>query len=304
MKNKILCILLVIANLFSVTVYAEKQTIKSYNNDFEKLSAFNIMTVLDEESMNKSITQLQFREALSGVIGDNETMFNKIDSFGEVYEASGNVTLIKALISLVKLVGYSDDAIQLGGTKNSGYYKIAEDCGILDGVYGVEENEAITYAQAGKLIYNTLNTNIREIKFNGNDVYYQINEDRTILNEYLSIYEVKGTVNSTSDYALPGYNKNKIGEITLGDTDYFINSHILNNYFGMSVVGYYKYNEDSEESKILSLKEKTDESSLEIQATEIDDYDAGVYTYTLEGNAKRKTIKVSSGVYSYIFQSS
>lgn len=126
-----------------------------------------------------------------------------------------------------------------------------------------------------------------------------INEDKTILNEYLSIYEVRGLVNSTSDYALPGYKNNNKGEITLGEEVYLINSHSLNAFFGMNVIGYYKYDEDNDESKILSLKARKEGSFIEIQANNIDSYENGVYTYTLENSAKSKTIKLPAGVQWY-----
>lgn len=299
MKKRIICFVLAFLNLFSFAVYARNDEKEVYQEEFARLAAYNIMSALDSESMNKEITQLQFREALSSIAGDNQKLMERIDSFGEVYDVNGKVSLIKALISLVKLVGYSDEAIQKGGTYNSGYMGIASNCGILKGMSGLKENDNITYAQAGKLIYNALEVPLYEYDFKGGNIYYQANEDKTILTEYLSIYEVRGVVNATFDYAITGYSKTNKNEITIGDSNYFVNSNKFNSFFGMNVIGYYKYDEENDESKILRLVERKENSSLLLNAPDIKEYKDGKYTYRTEEMTRNKTVSVYSGVQWY-----
>lgn len=293
--KRIIALILTFINLFSYAVFAKDSM--SYDKEFELLSSYNIMVKADSESMNTEITQGQFREALSSIAGENDALMDRIDSFGEVYNASAGVPMIKAVISLVKLVGYDSDAIDAGGTFNMGYMSVASDLGILKGV-SLGENDYITYAQAGKLIYNTLEVPLVEIRFAGSDVYYQENEDKTILTEYLNIYEVKGIVNATSDYARTGYSVTPDNIILIGSGEYIISKSDMKEYFGMEITGYYKYDEDAEESTLLKIVPKNEDSVLNLKPRDIENYDAvsGSYTYYKDEIGKEKTAKLAAGV--------
>ena len=277
MKKKIVSFILLLTYVFTLTVFAEDTS--NYSKEIEYLSAYGIMSVLSDEAMAEKITQQEFRNAVSVIVNGDEQRMNEIDSFGEVYQSDGEVTLLKAVMTLVKLIGYDNLAIQNGGTYN-GYMSTAAQNGILDGIKGTSESDTITYAQAGKMIYNTLQAPLVTFSFEDGKAVYKVDKNKTLLTEEMSVYDVKGIVTATSDYALPGYSKTRQGVIMIGDNEYEISQTSMNGYFGCDITAQYQYNEDDDVSRIIKMDLRYSDTVLNIDPNDIESFDAsGRYVY-------------------------
>lgn len=291
MKKRLLCLILVLMNVLSFAVYAEDGT-GLYTDEFKSLSDYGIMTAGSDEAMSKPVTQGQFRNAILNIAGDDTMLAERADSFGETYDPNGSVTFIKAVISLVKLIGYDNPAIQLGGTNNEGYIKTARSNGILKGVKSIDPNTEITYAEAGKLIYNTLKAPLVTVSFENGGYTYKVDNDKNLITEKLSFYKVTGTVNATCLYAMPGYSKTQETTIVIGDSEYKISQQNMINYFGMNVTAYYKYNEDEDSSTIVRIEERYADAAICLEPDSVENFNKdGRYDY-LNDAGKDKTANI------------
>lgn len=144
---------------------------------------------------------------------------------------------LSAIKIVVDLMGYN----KLLDIYKNDYYALANKIGFIKNT-GITKDDgtSITYNQMVMLFWNTLN--LKALEFVGVGSYKY--SDKTIMEEYLKIYEGSGVVNANDAVAIDGGGKTRLGEVRIGSENYLVGNTITEHLIGSSVKFYYYDNGD------------------------------------------------------------
>ncbi|MBQ4109672.1 MAG: hypothetical protein IJC74_02195 [Clostridia bacterium] len=298
MKNRIILLLTVfflIVSSFSVTA------------DTDMLDAFGIT---GEHSVSEPMKRIEFMKIISSVLPDigteNEVGFEDTDNLSDDKEGlnavrklhaygiiKGNgsnelmpdeqISEIDAVTMLIRLLGYESAAASSGYPE--GYINTATHIGLFKGVSG-NNNERIY-----DIICNALDITVMEQKNWGEDVNYEISEDKTVMNSLLKIETYNGILYSVGNFALSDSHSVYEGKAKIGNFVFEISPEWqlkLQEYIGQSVKIYYKENLETGNYDLVYFKGKADFQTKEILLKDIISIDGNVITYSINDADIRK----------------
>lgn len=300
--RKILCLIVMAALVCSSVSFAYAEDSAEPNiKEAEILSALGISSL--KSNSQDAVTQGVFTDMLLAISSLGKGITDeKIEALTDMkilpfdntlrFKAEDVLTLEKAAAAAVKFTGHGRIAEAKGGYPN-GYIMTARNIGITDGIKGAM-NESLTAYDAVTLIFNTMNTDImtvKEVDRNGECTYETI-AGKTHLSEYLGVYCETGLFEANSDMAIIG-NICAEGTARIGGKLYTIAQ--TGRYIGKTVEVYYKLDKNSNVRTVLYISETRSNSSLTVNAEDINNYRNLAYTYKTE-KGTNKTVKIPQDI--------
>lgn len=226
MKNRLLIFLTaftLVLNCFFVlpTVYAEASSPDEYA--VRLLEMLDIMSPADD--YEKTISRADFAVAVGNIF--NIDQYSKVSEsyFNDVpaqHWAAGSINALvetgvisryhefrpddaitgnEACKLLLAAAGYDAYADKKGGYP-SGYYLVAKNAGILDGITG---DKKLTYADAVNAIFDILTLAIFDtVEFEGDNIVYSVSDNETLLSVYKDIYVAEGQLTAFDIVSING----------------------------------------------------------------------------------------------------
>lgn len=193
---------------------------------------------------------------------------------------------------LVDFLGYGYWA-QMRGGYPTGYRIQGSTLGLGDGLdLSYEMN--LNRDELCKLINNALSIPLVEMTgVEGEDSIYKIDENETILTQYLKLKKVTGFVDANSFFGLNGTAADD-DCIMIDGINYRINDVSFNSYVGKNVIATVKIDEGNKINDIVTIKE---DESTELTLTHQNYLHYDNYTISYDdGDGKQKRINISSDV--------
>ncbi|MCH5211940.1 MAG: S-layer homology domain-containing protein [Oscillospiraceae bacterium] len=213
------------------------------------------------------------------------------------------VTYEQALKMVVCTLGYQNDADANGGYPE-GYRAEANSLKLNKGISGIGYTDNAPRGVVAQIMYNALEVPIREN--NGSNKWETT--DKTILNDYLNVYKLKGTVvgveesitsNCDAGTLSPGYfaiDEDRTNEEYVIDyTEYTSSLSEMTAYLGKTIQIYYRTDNLSIDKWLVEIDNET-YTNKELTISSYDLYDYSNYTikYYTEGSGKASTIRLDA----------
>jgi len=233
-----------------------------------------------DEKLSKAAYEAAIRVVYSGEAVDFE-YYNTVYGDQKVYQKE----IVAKLLSFVESTEIDAETTDVE--------KYAISAGILDGVV-YNQNKEFSRREFATVLWNTLNCGYVEYEMADGGFNISVDDDKTILQDKLGVYKVKGTVNAVFGLNLYSTATPDAGYIEVDRIKY--NAYGIDgieSLLGYSVEGYAKYDEDAEEYKVLNLAVSKKDETVYMN---LEDYDRmnETYFYYLNEEGKEKTVKVDS----------
>ena len=200
-----------------------------------------------------------------------------IDEESKTINASPAIRIILDIVGYNKIIAshgndYFAFASQIGMTKNANVYS--------------GSNDAVTYDQMVMLFWNTLNMDA--VEMSRPDLYEY--SDKTIMEQYLKIYEGKGIVNANDTVVIDGGKTSGTGEVRIGDESYLVGNTITEHLIGSNVKFYYY--EDDEKTLRWIEPNKSRNQTISVYGNDIISANEKSVYYDEDG--RRKNLKLDN----------
>ncbi len=218
------------------------------------------------------------------------------------FKAEEQVTYAQALKMIVCTLGYEDFALARVATTDGWadrYIQEANSLGLTKNVSGSDFYGSATRGMVAQMLYNAL-----EIKMNENNGFNWVSTEKTLLNDYLKVKKLKGTLVAVNDdvtgdctVTLP---ENYIDildsngqEILIDYSTYTDQQTSLSKYLGNTITVYYRQLTSNDERTLVSIDtETTKNSGIEITSDDVTGYvETGTLKYDDGSGGKVKTAK-------------
>lgn len=256
-----------------------KAVLKGINYDPEGGSAekytFNDIGSNDE---NYNVMSAAVERGYVGIYGDKSI------------RPGGEISSVECAIALLKAMGYSE-FVGVNGGYSKGFVNTAYALGFFKHVK--QSNEGITRADAARLIYTALNTEML-IHSQAGDIHkYYTDKSMTMLSVYHSIYYADGNVSATNITSTGDKNRTGRQNILINDRIYRITNNGYNDYIGYDVEFWYKTDESYVYPEVVYMMPDSHVSELVVWADDIIGYSGGTFSYY--ENSRRKSVKILNG---------
>ncbi len=198
-----------------------------------------------------------------------------------------------AVSIMVKALGYNVVAENDGGFPK-GYEKIAYEKGILKNISRNGE-ESVTKLEFLKMIYNSLDADVMETKYDGTGMSYDDAEEMSFLNHYKKIYKKKGQVCANHDASIGGKSRTVEGEINISGQIMINKNDDFDKLIGREVTYYFKKT-DNDDEELVYAKEGKKTKVLTLGTSDIISLDGLKYTYLTDEMSREKTIEIKNSV--------
>ena len=198
------------------------------------------------------------------------------------------ITYHQLIKGLVCLLGYDEQAKQLGGYPN-GYVSIANNLGIV----ADSAAEPLNYATVAKLIVKAMDTDIMELKIgSANKLTFSKTKDQTPLTVYHDIYYDTGIMTDNGSTALTadsavGQKSVVINKKTFGKGDCDVNE-----YLGYMLKYYYRDIPGDETTLLYAVPYRTDVVKLKDDELDIYNLNYSLKTIYYEDGSRTKHYKI------------
>lgn len=319
MIKKVLTCFLCIALFFGVVPIFAAEAEASQPNEFtgllKQLGIFE-----NEEGLDAYVTRAEFAGYIAGILGISEysskydryftdvptiyrsaNRINGLAAYGiingggdSLFNPDDNIKYIDALTILIKAMGENPLAEVYGGYPD-GYMRRAVELRIISG--NKSKPDEITKADAAKLIFDALNTDVLETtgtNSNG-EMYYTKTDGNTFLYRNMSIRKGVGTVTAGNGISLTSAAAPSDDYIVISDTEYKAETSMVNKFLGHKVNFYYTDYKDDDEHTVLYMY---DAGSQDIIEMDFEDYISfNPYTNTLQyyENSKKRSVTIEPG---------
>lgn len=299
MKKLISILILVsmIISLFSFNVSAAEQQGNTSTEDYDILNA---LSVINAESWADGTvtTRAEFIQLCVNLTGNGDIksantqpVFTDLTVSHWAYDAimyaysmgyitpysdghvmpESPVTYGDALQIMVNFLGYQVMAAgNNSGDSTQAYLKTASDIGLLDGVVSDGINRPLLKSSAVRMAYNALTVELPVQYFSNNNVFFNVQEDRTLLKVKFDAYRVKGVVRA-DDYASLSHDLARENYVTIDNENYFSANTDVEGLLGCTVLFYYIQPEGSEEKELIYIS-PVDNEITEINAMNLSGY--------------------------------
>lgn len=270
--KKIISIFISVCMAFAwvLPVNAADNTEKTENSCINILNDLNIASI----SAKNSLTRAEFTDIAINAIFPDYVASTAVSPYWDVDEQTAGyesicyaygrgylsasqegfkpdepVSYAEAVKILVKIAGYGEEAELTGGFP-TGYIIQAKNAGILKGI--ASSAEALNGEAAAQLIWNTLNTDIREIEsIKSGSVSLKTEKGNTLLYKTYGILKDEGVVTAVGSLSLTREGKVSESCIAVNDVSYRTDKLFID-LLGYNVEFYY----DEDEEKIIAAYEK------------------------------------------------
>lgn len=212
--------------------------VRVMNKESEAKKGETAFSDIDKDHWASGYISLAAKEKIINGMGDG------------TFKADEKVTYHQFIKMLCCVMGYDIAAEARGGWAKEGYISIAEDIRLTKGIV-FEHSDAITRADAAKLVYNALETELMdENAFSvGKDGIVETDNDqqKTIITEYFDYQDITGTITDATTIEVTGVYKKSQGYYKKGDCVTFTTAlDGIETLIGKSVMAYMKKAENGE----------------------------------------------------------
>lgn len=130
---------------------------------------------------------------------------------------------------------------------------------------GLPANNTLTYAAAIQLVYNVLNAGHYAFDI-GNEAYFYNN---SFMLDYWDMTEITGQVTANEYTGLTGIEGVREGCLKIDDTEYLSEKADISSWLGYKVKAYVRYDEETDESSIISITKSSKTDDLVVKAIDI-----------------------------------
>ena len=314
MTKKILSFLLLLTMIMSFGNFTGSNYVSAAKNNYEVIKALGLTKSFPAEHSNVSDkpTRAELAAIAANII--HPSMLYSIDKvyfedvkndywalkqielvasigimrgFQGYFRPDDEVSFIESIVTFVRICGYENVAENRGGYP-SGYLLVAADKGILRGVSSGND-EKITFDILSKLILNALDVNMMLMTSVGADTTYTSTVGKTVLTECLKYVKVKGIVTENSLTSLVGSSNLLENQVIINGNKYYTGTTNAASYLGYNLLGYAKYDEETEKSTLLYI-EPTDTKEFIINAEDIEMTTKTSISYTVRDDVKEVKI--------------
>lgn len=223
----------------------------------------------------------------------------------ETFHPHDPVTYAQALKMVVCMLGYEDFALERTATTDGWadrYIQEAGSLGLVNGISGTEFYANASRGLVAQVLYNAL-----KISMNENNGFSWVKTDKTLLENYLKVKELKGTLvgvdqDITEDctVTLPEQHidilSNSGEEILIDYSTYTTQASDLSKYLGNTITVYYRQLTENDERSLISIDAETTKNSvLNLSSLDLGSYDNGTLRY-FDKNGKSKSIKIKNDI--------
>lgn len=222
-----------------------------------------------------------------------------VNGFDEVtFKPDAPVTYEQALKMVVCTLGYQTFAEGKGGYP-LGYRDQASSLKLTDGISGVGYEENATRGVVAQVMYNALEVKMYEQV----GLEWEITE-KNILNDYLKVYQLKGTVVGVEDSTTAACTEtlydgqmaiedSKTGNLFVMDfTEYTNDMTVLTKLLGQTVVSYYRADLDSSDKWLVDIdSESVKNDEITVSSYELGSYSNRTLKYLPEKSPREKSVK-------------
>lgn len=172
------------------------------------------------------------------------------------------ITYGEAIQILVNFLGYEIVAASNNnGDAVSAYHKTAFDIGLLDGVISDGLNMPFMKSSAVRMAYNALDIELPVQYFSNNNVFFNVQNDRTLLKVKFDTYRAKGVVRA-DDYISLSHDLARENYVTINGENYFSAAIDVSGLIGCTVLYYYKQDSEDNEKEILYISPVDNETTV------------------------------------------
>lgn len=295
-----------------------------YKEAVVTLSNLNVIDGYEDGTFKPegTITRAEFAKMLVCVMGFGDSvyygtpLFTDIDMWAKNYISTAYglgivngmddytfapddpVTYEQAQKMLVCALGYEENAAAKGGWPD-GYISVAGELKLKNGITGLANGDSAPRGAIAQLMYNALNVTIKEFR----NAQWEVT-DKTLLNDYLNVVKLKGTLVGVADYTtdectakLAAYQmdvmNNSGEELVINFKDYTQNVTDINKFIGNMITVYYHLDELSEEKTLIALDNETIKNvETIVRYDDIISYSGSSLSYS-DSEGKRKTLKIN-----------
>ena len=219
------------------------------------------------------------------------------------FKSEEPVTYSQALKMVVCTLGYEDFALERKATTDGWadrYIQEAGALGLTKGVSGTGYYDNAPRGLVAQVLYNAL-----EIEMYENNGYNWVHTEKTLLNDYLKVKQLKGTLVGVGDYkteectvSIPEDHvdiKNNTGEEILIDySSYTDKVSDLSKYLGSKITVYYRQPTNNDDRTLISIDAETTKNSvLELNYDDLAGYSGNTLKY-YDSSSKSKSLKFKS----------
>lgn len=219
------------------------------------------------------------------------------------FRAEDPVTYAQALKMVVCTLGYEDFALERAVTTDGWadrYIQEAGSLGLTKGISGTGFYDGAPRGVVAQILYNAL-----EIPMNENNGYSWVSTQKTLLNDYLKVKQLKGTLVGVGDYktedcsvSIPEDHidiMNNAGEEFLIDySSYTDKVSDLSKYLGSTITIYYSQPTNNDERKLISIDAETTKNSImELNSDDLGGLTGNSLKY-YDNTSKSKSLKLKA----------
>lgn len=218
------------------------------------------------------------------------------------FKSENPVKYAEALKMIVCTLGYEDFALARTTVTDGWadrYIQEAGSLGLMKGISGGDYYGDATRGMVAQMLYNAL-----EIKMNENNGYNWVSTEKTLLNDYLKVKKLKGTlvgvnkdVTGDCTVSLPENHidilSNAGEEVLIDYSTYTDQQTALSKYLGNTITVYYRQLTENDERTLINIDTETTKNSvIDIVSVDITSYeDSGTLKYDDGGKIKNAKFK-------------
>ena len=304
--KRIISIVIILSLVLGLQVaYASDDNYVDYSYEIDVLSKIGVFDNIDyaRYGANDYINYYDYMQMIKNIVCGSDAPYDLngfSKSYGYIKETttlsmSSYVTYDFAVKAAIKLLGYDRIAEVLDNNAYSYILRINR-LGIAKGL-SYKSGETIKFADAAKLIYNTINENVFEMNSVSTDkdryVYNYKKSDETVMNRYMDIYEYEGVVTATPYTAMYGESTLSKNEVGIGEYTFASDNADIEDLVGVNVTAYYK-DTDGRRDFIAAVPDD-DIKYISVNAEDISSYDESVRRVDyFDENGKKRNLRLDS----------
>ncbi len=200
------------------------------------------------------------------------------------------ITFGEAIQILTNFLGYQIVAASYNnGDLISAYHKTGFDIGLLAGVVSDGLNMPLIKSSAVRMAYNALDIELPVQYFSNNNVFFNVQSDRTLLRVKFNAYRAKGVVRA-DDYISLSHNLTRENYISIDGVNYYSANVNTDGLIGCTALYYYKQNEENDEKELLYINPVDTEITV-VPAEELNGY-SNMKINTITSTGKKVSYKI------------
>lgn len=209
------------------------------------------------------------------------------------FRPSEYITYRDAVTAMVRALGYEEYAQYKGGWF-SGYYQLAVEAGLLEGIPFVQDKD-ITNGDMAVLLRNFMDCEVFEVvAVSGDEIVRRKTEGKTVLSEYRGILTIEGVVDANRLTTLEKAEINVGNFVSIDGKALISMRYDMTDLLGYRVTAYY----DKETEEIISYKLSKKNKELVLTGDNYPQIKDGNVEYEIDG---KEYVKKLSSTAAYIY---